>query len=113
MKTNLFLLSSLIATGCSGGVSEDEFGEEAAKVFCAKMFECLDGKTLDFMGYDDEDACVEDLETEMEPGGDDDDCEYDAGAADDCLDAFEEMSCEDLKDPNAQPSECEDVCPEE
>ena len=110
MKLNLLMLSSLIATGC-GGPSEDEFAEKAAEVACEKMFECMDQKALDFMGWDDEEACREDMEVDYEPGGDDADCEYDSKAADDCLDAFEDLSCEDLKAGN-MPSECDDVCPE-
>jgi hypothetical protein len=110
VKLNLLFLSSLIATGCSGGPSEDEFAEEAAEVFCAKMFECFDDTVLDMM-YEDEEACRESMQGEMEPGGEDD-CEYDSKAADECLDAFEDADCADLK-AGTVPSECDDdkVCP--
>ena len=108
MKLNLLLLSSVIATGC-GGPSEEEFAEDAAKVVCEKMFECMDQKALDFMGWDDEEACREDMQGDYEPG--ESDCEYDADAANDCLDALEDSSCEDLKSGSSLP-ECDDVCPE-
>ena len=110
MKTNLLLLSSLIATGCGGGVSEDEFGEEFAKVYCAKMFECFDAMAGKM--YDDEEACRQAMEGDDNPGDKTDDCDYDSKAADDCLDAFDAESCEDLK-AGTTPSECdsEKICP--
>ena len=66
MKTNLLLLSSLIATGCGGGVSEDEFGAEAAKSICAKMFEC--NEALVSKVYEDEAACRDAFEGDYDPG---------------------------------------------
>ena len=111
MKLKLLVLSSLIATGCGGGVSEDEFGEEAAKSICAKMFECLDESVVTKM-YADEEACQEALSSDYDPGAKTDDCDYDSKAADDCLDAFDAMSCDDLK-AGTMPSECDEdkVCP--
>ncbi len=109
MKLNLLMFSSLIATGCGGGVSEDEFGEEAAKSICAKMFECNEAMVSKV--YEDEAACQDALSGDYEPGGEDD-CDYDASAADDCLDAFDAMECDDLKAGNV-PSECDEdkICP--
>ena len=110
MKLNLFLLSSLIATGCGGGVSEDKFGEEAAKSICAKMFEC--NEAMISKVYEDEAACQDALSGDYEPGAKTDDCDYDAKAADDCLDAFDAMSCDDVK-AGTVPSECDEdkICP--
>ena len=110
MKLNLLLFSSVIATGCGGGVSEDDFGKEAAKSICAKMFEC--NEAMMSKVYADEAACEDALSADMDPGAKTDDCNYDAGAADDCLDAFDAMSCDDVKAGN-MPSECDDdkICP--
>ena len=111
MKLNLFLLSSMIATGCGGGPSEEEFAEKAAEVFCAKIFECFDESMVEKM-YGDEESCRETMQGDMEPG-DESDCEYDSKAADDCLDAYDAMACDDLK-AGTVPPECEpdNVCPE-
>jgi hypothetical protein len=111
VKTNLLLLSSLIATGCGGGVSEDDFGAEAAKSICAKMFECFDESVITKM-YEDEAACEDALSGDYEPGAKTDNCDYDSSAAGDCLDAFDAMSCDDLKSGNTPP-ECdsEKICP--
>ena len=108
-KTNLLLLSSLIATGCGGGVSEDDLGKEAAKSVCAKMFECNEAMVSKV--YEDEAACQDALSGDYEPGAEDD-CDYDSKAADDCLDAFDALSCDELK-AGTTPSECdsEKICP--
>jgi hypothetical protein len=113
VKTNLLLLSSLIATGCGGGVSEDEFAAEFAKSYCAKMFECMDQKALDFMGWDDEEACRQAMDGDGKGGDKSDDCNYDSKAADDCLDAFDALSCDDLKSGTTTLPECdaEKICP--
>ena len=110
MKLNLFLLSSMIATGCGGGPSEDEFAEEFAKVYCAKMFECFDSMAGKM--YEDEEACRETMEGDGKPSEKEDDCDYDSKAADDCLDAFDAMECDDLKTGDIPP-ECDPdkLCP--
>ena len=112
MKLNLFLLSSVIATGCGGGVSENDFGKEAAKSICAKMFECLDKSVLNKM-YADEAACQDALSADYDPGAKNADCNYDSKAAGDCLDAFDAMTCDDLKAGNTTLPECDEskICP--
>jgi hypothetical protein len=110
VKTNLLLLASLIATGCGGGVSENDFGAEAAKSVCAKMFEC--NKAMVSKVYADEAACQDALSGNYDPTAKSADCNYDSKAAGDCLDAFDAMSCDDVK-AGTTPSECdsEKVCP--
>ncbi len=92
VKINLLFLSILLPA-CK--VSEDKFIEEAAQSICSKWFECAEEEDLEMM-WDDEGECREFIEGENQPEGDEADCEYDAKAADDCLDAYDEMDCDDV-----------------
>ena len=105
MRANLLLLSSLIVTGC--GLSEDKFIDKVANKYCDLFFECEDDLDYD-LKWNDEGECVEYFQGITQPKGEHADCDYDEGAAHDCLAAIDELECSDLNEFTPIP-ECDDV----
>jgi hypothetical protein len=95
------LLLALLACG----PSEKTYAEDFATAWCPRQLECADAATLDALGYDDEGACVA-LLTSGAP--DYDACDFDARAAQDCLDAVAAASCEEIV--AGVPAACTQVC---
>jgi hypothetical protein len=104
VKFNPLLLSVLLPA-C--GLSEENFIEKAARKSCEAVFECAEEEDID-PKFDDEEECREFIEGLAQPQGDEADCEYDGGAARDCLDAYDEMDCDDVMG-GTSPPECDDV----
>lgn len=105
--------------GCSGGDPADTdtggggaeltietFAEQFFPLFCAYDQSC-DGGSL--MGYASAEECEADLLSGMDSGTSDD-CDFDATAAQACLDAMEGLECEGMFE--NLPSACSEVCVE-
>ncbi len=95
------LLFALLACG----PSEKTYAEDFATAWCPRQLECADAATLAALGYDTEDACVE-LLTSGAP--DYDTCDFDAAAAQDCLDAVTTAACDAIV--AGVPAACTQVC---
>jgi hypothetical protein len=98
-------LSCFFLAACGGSISEDKFLDKLAQKTCDLAFECADEKDID-PKFNDEGECVEFIKGLTQPQGDNADCEYDGDAANDCLDAIDELECDD--DAEDIP-ECDDV----
>jgi len=81
----------LLLAAC--GLTEDNFPQRRAEVYCPRYLECAPQDTLDALGVATVDDCVA-LQTSGQATTED--CAFDARAAQDCLDVIEEVSCEDL-----------------
>jgi len=96
MRNAKIFLASLLALGASAcSFSESKFEKKASEASCEWTVECFEGV------FADVDACLE-ADSEM---SDTDSCEYDSKAAKDCVDAIEELTCDDT----GLPSVCNDV----
>lgn len=117
MRT-LFLGLSGLLVAC-GGVTEDEFSDQAWDMTCDLMFECTTAEEIEqaetlgvwIFGADAE-ACKAVLdeaeESEDTAGGDDTEtCEFDSDKGQACLDAMAEITCETIQE---APEACTDVC---
>jgi hypothetical protein len=96
----LLIGATLVLGAC--GLSQDKFEEEFGAKYCEANNACLEAAELEPI---DCDAAVD--------GGDDVaevECEYDAGAAKECLDAIDTAECDELGF-LPLPSVCADVCP--
>lgn len=94
--TSIALL--LLVTGCYG---PEAFQEDSALSRCALYEEC---ELLSALGVDDYDACLELLRSEAYA------CvEYEARAAEACIPALDELSCEEYQT-GYFPTECLDAC---
>jgi hypothetical protein len=94
------LLLALLACG----LTEKNYDDQFAQVYCARQFECNDAVELSAL-YADEAAC-RDLLTSG--AADEDACQFDTRAANDCLDALEAATCDDFLGP--LPAACTQVC---
>ena len=104
------ILMSLLA-GC---YTQDDFAQDLWAADCERVLECYSDASLEALPYDDVDACLaynaESIEdTRVETEGQD--CRYDAGAAEACVAAVTDASCEDFLD-DAFRETCEAVCGE-
>lgn len=93
--------------------SETDFVEEYDQAFCEKVFQCSDESVLPFLPYDDVDACAEYRAAQTDPEAPlGEDCAYDAGSAQDCVEQLAALTCRDYDD-GVQPTACDQVCAEE
>jgi hypothetical protein len=109
VKPISLFVSILLLSAC--GLSEDKFIEKTAKKSCEMLFKCAEEEDID-PKFDDEGECREFIEGLAQPQGDEADCEYDGGAARDCLSAYDDMDCDDLFE-GTSPAECDDVYSDE
>lgn len=81
------LAALLLLTGCA--MDEESFATKYAEEYCAYLEEC---DYIEFMGgsYD---ACVEIQETAELTLVTNDACEYDPGAASDCIQELKDQTC--------------------
>ena len=96
------LAASLLLSACGPG--KDKFPEKAWEATCEWMVEC-------YGYYDDADECIglfddyEDYFTDYYES-----CDYDRGAAGDCLKLYEDIGCSpSQEDVNELSDTCEDV----
>ncbi|MBW1879516.1 MAG: hypothetical protein JRJ84_14225 [Deltaproteobacteria bacterium] len=101
MKKIMTVAALAMLVGC--GMSEDTYNDKALDAVCVWLVDCFDL-------YTDVDACIADSETVTV-----DDCyDYSAKDAKECVDALEELTCDDIEMPSAcdnvyDDSECEDT----
>jgi hypothetical protein len=104
VKLNLLVCFVLAACG-GGSVSEDKFLDKLGKKSCQLAFDCADEAGTD-PKFNDVGECEEFWAGITQPQGGEADCEYDGDAASACLDAIDEIQCDDE---NVDIPECEDV----
>ena len=111
MSHRMLFASVIVASLAGCGMSEEDFSAEFTDVSCAKMVECFDAAALEFLGFTTEEECV-DLYTSdgTDTGTSDDSCDFDSAKAQDCLDAYEAVTCEELTGGTADLSACDDLC---
>lgn len=83
--------------GCFGGMSEDKFAEKYALESCELLFDCLDQVDTSstfgtFMFFDDVESCANLVEASVYLSNDN--CDYDAKAASDCVDSLKGVTCD-------------------
>ena len=86
------------------GLTEKNYDDHFAEIYCARQFECNDAQELAAL-YADEAACRALLTS---GAADEDACAFDTRAANDCLDALEAASCESFL--AELPAACTQVC---
>lgn len=104
MKRNLTVLGLILLTGC--GLSEEKFAAQAAEKACSLYEEC---GYIEYFGgsYD---ACVTQMEAATLAYVQSAECEYDAGAAKDCLKEWDDVSCDGGTTTGTSDSACDDIC---
>ena len=85
----------LLLTGC--GVGENHYWKERADIHCDKLKKC-DGQTFDDL-YDGKGDCkdtwLKDNDATRTSYEEDEDCEYDGGAAAECLRGYRNQNCDE------------------
>ena len=112
--TSLFVALGLLSA--CGGMTEDEFADEMIVVTCDKMFECTTAEEIEaagafwVFGADSEEcqAIFDSAEATEDTGAE---CEFDGAAAQECLDGYESMTCEEAAEGTA-PDACNNICGE-
>jgi len=97
-------LSCFALAACGGPVSEDKFLEKLGQKSCQLAFECAEDDTEP--KFNDQAECEEFWAGITQAQGGEADCEYDGDAASECLDAINEIECDDQVD---DIPECDDV----
>jgi hypothetical protein len=94
----------VVLVGC-GGVSEEGFREEFVQKSCAAMVECSEGEdaTISFESPEDCEAFMGGFMGPVVEG-----CDYDAGAASDCLNETDKADCADFEG-GGRPKSCDAV----
>ncbi len=97
------LLSLLI--GCAGCLSETTVNQEVIAAACEKLISCRDAEDdvddfLDHNDWDDFDGCTDGLDDTYETQLDcmEDECDFDAAKAAQCVDALRWAACDDVED---------------
>ena len=90
------LLSCFALAACGGPVSEDKFLEKLGQKSCQLAFECAEDDTEP--KFNDQAECEEFWAGITQAQGGEADCEYDGDAASECLDAINEIECNDQVD---------------
>ena len=112
MKYLPFIAASLMI-GC--GLSQEKFETEYIDLSCDKVFECFSAEDIEAAGEfwtlgADAAECSTIL-NDQAAEAEDAECEYDAAAAQACLDASADLSCDDYLAGNL-PADCSKVCGE-
>lgn len=115
------LFLAVTAAACGGGdgngdeLSLADLSQEAARVYCAKLFECCTDEELDAYTFSDESGCRAAMEpmldqymtTPIQNAVDAGRGQYDGAKAHKCLEAFEALGCVGTNDPDAFFENCE------
>lgn len=103
MRDSLILgtVAAAVFAGCSligAPVNEDNYFEVSAKENCKLFEECY--AAFFYSEYDDIDDCVDSVLDDAEDYNEQlaDDCDFDEDNAQDCMDAYRGMKCEDVYD---------------
>ncbi len=99
MLNRATVLASLLATGCFGvgEVSEDNWTEKYADVYCKQTQTCARG--LYESEYSDREDCldeVQDLLDEQAEVFEELNCDFDEAEAQECLESFHSADCESV-----------------
>lgn len=97
------LLLPLVACGWS----QDRYHEEWTQAFCDQIISCEYG---DLFQYEDEDACLADVEAKSATASDSDCQDYDGQSAKECVTEYRALGCDELFDPDKQPKACDTIC---
>ena len=95
-------LLALLATGC--GYTAEEFQADYAEAHCAVYDQCA------LLGVSEIYTSLEDCVAQVEASVAVETCEFDRETAQECVDALNTMSCDDLYD-DAWPGSCAAACP--
>ena len=97
-------LGGLLA-GC--GLSADEYVPKYVDLECEFALACYDDAVLEFNGWATQDDCVADRGAEVQAEAVQ--CEFDKGAAKDCLKQFDELACPAEGQDATRPAVCNAV----
>jgi len=86
------------------GLSPEDFIREQADIICSKLIECYGEEIMAELGWNSFEDCFETYANETPPS---DDCVYYEQRAQQCLDEFENVSCDDYLN-----GECCPICVE-
>lgn len=84
----LLTLTLLMTAGC---YSKSNFTEDVSTAFCTLYDDC---DYLEVQQFDDYDECYDNVTVNMDP--ENQDCDWDAGAAKECVEGINAMSCDEL-----------------
>ena len=102
---NIKYLGLLALAAC--GLSQEKFEEDIVVITCDKYFECMP-EMGELMGWADSAACQTSMNEAM---ADAEECvNYDAAAAQGCLDGWSGSTCDDMSSGTFTVSDCENVC---
>ena len=114
MFKKIALLGSLVAlmgsmTAC--GLSEDAYADGVIEKSCYLWIECFELADLELLGWDweSEQDCVDWMNDNSSDDTTTEDCTYDAGVAQECLDAYEAIECDDFTSGTYDVGVCQDV----
>lgn len=100
-------LSALALLALTACYTEANYEADFTEAMCAKTFECYDDAQQENLLWEDEDTCL-DERVQQETS---EDCEFDGGAAQACVEDTQIMSCQDFIG-GRWPTNCEIVCGE-
>jgi hypothetical protein len=113
MSHRLLLAPVLLSTVLAGcGMSEEDFSTQSIEITCQKFVECFDAEAIALLGFTNEEECIDLYTTAAEEAETDDSCEFDGSKGQDCLDAWEAVTCEDMNAGTYDVSACDDLCKE-
>jgi hypothetical protein len=99
--TRLLTLTMMMTFGC---YSKSSYTEDVSTAFCTLYDDC---DYLEVQQIDDYDACIPVVSESQDP--ENRDCDWDAGAAKECVEGINMMTCDDLYDSD-YPLACEKTC---
>ena len=113
----LSLALPLIIAACGSTMTQDDFTAESISITCDQVFECYTEEELALFGGmfgESASECVVLMEAlmaeaETDPKAETVECDFNAEAAQTCLDEGAAMSCDDVKT-GTSPAACADVC---
>ena len=103
------LLTTLLA-GC--GLSEEDFTSQSIEISCSKTFECYDSTITDLLPYTTEEDCIAYFTDAADQTEADETCEFDSSKGQECLDAWDAVTCDEMADNSYDISACTDLCSE-
>ena len=99
--TRLLILTTMMTVGC---YSKSSYTEDVSAAYCTLYDDCDYFKVQQIDDYDD---CLTVVAERQDP--ENLDCDWDAGAAVECVEAINQMTCDEMYDGD-YPLACEQVC---
>jgi len=101
------------AFACSGSSPADECNK-IVQTTCDRLFECLDQATLTTLGYSSEADCDTKLGAQTNCANAQSSCPagttYNGSMADQCVNDYKALTCDQLKTAGSTPASCSKVC---